>query len=168
MEGKWDILPKVRHEANVKCGTFIDATPLFLRVLEWGARADTLLLYYMYVCPDLHIKGNFSSAKKMQFSHISLCIAMLLAPFSRGRNAGQRESDLASGAHSSDQRRRERREIVFATPNSVAGGRAPSLHPIKTRGTSNKRGKREREKREIEGTPNNGTPDRPTRRDLSS
>ena len=32
MEGKWDILPKVRHEANVKCAdTFIDAIPLLLR-----------------------------------------------------------------------------------------------------------------------------------------
>ena len=93
MEGKWDILPKVTHEANAKCGIFIDAIPLLLRVLEWGGRADTLLLYYMYVCPDLHIKGNFSSAKKMQFSHISPSIAMLLAPFSRGRNAGQRESE---------------------------------------------------------------------------
>ena len=32
MEGKWNIWPKVRHEANVKCAdTFIDAIPLLLR-----------------------------------------------------------------------------------------------------------------------------------------
>ena len=52
MEGKWDILPKVRHEANVKCGTFIDATPLLLRVLEWGGSGRhplTVLHVCMYV-----------------------------------------------------------------------------------------------------------------------
>ena len=137
MEGKWDILPKVRHEANVKCAdTFIDAIPLLLRVLEWGGRADTLLLYYMYVCPDLHIKGNFSSAKKCNFPvHISL-YAMFLAPFSRGRTAGQKDSERCPlERHSSD--RKERREIVFATPDSVVAG-FPSR-------PENEQGRRERE-----------------------